>query len=104
MQIPEEFEFMNQKWQIQQQHTKQLSDDMGQCDPNTTTITIDPTLNTSMMQQTLWHELVHCFEITLQLDLPDRTVDLLALSLIHFFKTNPDFLTLLVEDTEHDYQ
>jgi hypothetical protein len=101
--IPDEFQFMNQRWRIQQLQTKQLGEDMGECDPMTTTITLDPSLNATMMQQTLWHELVHCWEITLQLDLPERTVDLLALSLIHFFRTNPRFVDVILEDLENDY-
>jgi hypothetical protein len=39
----------------------------------------------------------------MQLELTERQVDCLSLGLFSMFRTNPDFLTLLVEDTEHDY-
>lgn len=99
--IPNQFEFMNQKWQIKPASYKELKEDMGLCDPNTNTITIDPTLPPDLILQTIFHEIIHAWEMTLQLDLPERTVDLLALSLVHFFTSNPGFAKIF-EATDND--
>lgn len=98
-QIPNQFEFMNQTWTIRPAQYKELKDDMGECDAMTNTIKLDPSLPPDVLLQTLVHEIIHVWEITLQLDLPERTVDLLALSLIHFFKTNMPFVKLFDETT-----
>lgn len=96
-QIPTEFSFMNQTWRIRPAMHNELKDSMGQCDPMTNTIIIDPTLPSDVLLQTIMHEILHTWEITLQLDMPDRTVDLMALCLIHFFKSNPQFAGLFME-------
>ena len=77
----------------------ELKDSMGQYDPMTNTIMVDPTLPPDILLQTIFHEILHSWEFTLQLDMPDRTVDLMALSLIHFFRTNPQFAELFTEVT-----
>ena len=101
--IPNQYEFMNQTWRIRPAQYKELKDDMGECDPMSNTIKVDPTLPPDVFLQTLMHEILHSWEITMQLDLPERTVDLLALSLIHFFKTNQKFAELFTaEDTDND--
>ena len=101
--IPNQYEFMNQTWTIRPAQYKELKDDMGECDPVSNTIRVDPTLPPDVFLQTLFHEILHSWEITMQLDLPERTVDLLALALIHFFKTNQKFVELFTaEDTDND--
>jgi len=100
--IPTQFQFMNQTWTIKPAQYRQLKEDMGLCDPMTNTITVDPTLPPDVLLQTIFHEIIHTWELTLQLDMPERTVDLLALSLIHFFKTNADFAQVFIERTDHD--
>ena len=99
-QIPTEFSFMNQTWRIRPAGHNELKDSMGQCDPMTNTIMVDPTLPPDVLLQTIFHEILHSWELTLQLDMPDRTVDLMALSLIHFFKTNPGYAELFMEVTD----
>jgi len=100
--IPNTFSFMNQTWTIRPAQYKELGDDMGECDARTMTIKVDPTLPPDQLLQTIWHEIIHSWELTLQLDLPERTVDLLALSLIHFFKMNPAFADVFVREINND--
>jgi len=98
MQIPEEIEFMSQTWHIREATHKELVDCLGQCDPQTNTILLDPSLPDSVMLQTLFHELVHVLEMTLNQCLTEQQVDSMASGLVHLLKTNPS-LTRLLENT-----
>lgn len=96
--IPERFEFMRQQWTIRSAMAREMPDDMGQCRPVDLEIVIDSTLPEDLQRQVLWHELIHTIEQTFQLDMPDRTVDLIALGIIELIETNPELAMTLIGD------
>ena len=89
-----EIEFMSQLWQIRPAKPKELVDALGQCDPTTNTIIIDPDLPPSVMLQTLTHEWVHLIEQTMNLHLTETQVDAMAAGILHLLATNPELLAL----------
>lgn len=98
MQIPKEIEFMSQLWQIRAAKPKELVDCLGQCDPRTNTILLDPDLPTDVMLQTLTHELMHLLEMTLNQCLTEQQVDVMAAGIVHILRTNPELLELYNQD------
>jgi hypothetical protein len=94
MQIPAKIKFMSQDWIIRAADARELNNDLGQCDANTNTIILDPHLTPSVMLQTLFHELVHLIEITLNQCLTEQQTDTMATGIVHMFKENPDLLKL----------
>lgn len=89
-----EIEFMSQLWNIRAARPKELVDCLGQCDPQTNTIIIDPDLPASVMLQTLTHEWVHLIEMTMNLHLTETQVDSMAAGILHLLATNPELLAL----------
>ena len=98
MQIPKEIYFMSQLWQIRAAKSKELIDCLGQCDPRTNTILLDPDLPTDVMLQTLTHELMHLLEMTLNQCLTEQQVDVMAAGIVHILRTNPELLELYNQD------
>lgn len=97
-----EIEFMSQLWTIRAAKPKELIDCLGQCDPGTNTIIIDPDLPASVMLQTLGHEIVHLIEQTMNLHLTEQQVDCIASGAIHLLKTNPELLKLYEDKLENE--
>lgn len=89
MQIPEQIEFMSQTWSIRYAEPRELTECVGQCDPRTNTILLDPSLPESVLLQTLTHELMHLLEMTLNQCLTEQQVDTMASGLVHLLKANP---------------
>lgn len=102
MQIPKQFTFMSQQWQIRTAGPKELHESMGLCDPQTNTIILDTDLSDDVLLQTLTHELVHCIEITLNQCLTEQQVDTMAAGLVHLFKANPHLLDLYRSEQEYE--
>ena len=98
MRIPKEIYFMSQLWQIRAAEPRQLIDCVGQCDPKTNTILLDPELKDDVLLQTLTHELLHTLEITLNQCLTEQQVDVMAAGILHLLKTNPELLALYHSD------
>jgi hypothetical protein len=94
MQIPKNIEFMSQLWEIRAAKPKELIDCLGQCDPKTNTILLDPDLPTDVLLQTLTHELLHTLEMTLNQCLTEQQVDVMAAGIVHLLRTNPELLEL----------
>jgi len=94
MTIPPYIKLYSQIWSIRASQPHELGDDLGQCKHETHEIILNPGQTQQQMYQTLMHEIVHAFELTLDLELTERQVDLLALSFIHFVRENPDFMDL----------
>jgi hypothetical protein len=102
MHLPQQIEFMSQKWSIRTARYKELDNCLGQCDPTTNTIIIDPDLPDDVMLQTLFHEIIHSWEITLCQNLTEQQVDVLSTAMIHCFKQNPELLLLLSQEENYD--
>jgi hypothetical protein len=98
MQIPKEIYFMSQLWQIRAAEPRQLIDCVGQCDPKTNTILLDPELTNDVLLQTLTHELMHVLEMTLNQCLTEQQVDVMAAGIVHILRTNPELLELYHSD------
>ena len=101
MQIPKQFEFMSQLWEIRAAKPKELVDCVGLCDPKTNTILLDPELTNDVLLQTLTHELIHTLEMTLNQCLTEQQVDVLAAGILHLLKTNPELLALYNSNVKH---
>jgi len=98
--IPNTFQFMGQTWQIKPGTTRDLGQDLGICNRDEMTIYINPAYPTQTIVQTLFHEIVHSWEITLNMHLTEDQVDNLATSMIHWFKSNPEFIPVLIQDED----
>ena len=100
-QIPQEISFMSQTWRIRPARPKELVDCVGQCDPQNLEIVLDPTLPGDVVLSTLFHEIVHIWEITLHQHLTESQTDVIAQAMIHCFRTNPSLLALLATEQEN---
>jgi len=98
--VPETFTLFNQQWQIRTAAKFELENDLGQCRPDQFEILVNTDQCEESLRHTLLHELVHCIEQKLHLELTERHVDLIALGLIDLLSNNPDLLTLF--NKEHD--
>lgn len=94
-QIPDSFTLFGQTWQIRTAEPYELGDDLGQCRADQHEIIISADQSAETLIHTVLHELVHCIELKLDLDLSERQVDLIALGLIDLFRNNPNMLSLL---------
>ena len=97
--IPNEFKLFNQTWQIRTAYTGELTDDLGQCRPDQLEIILNPNQAIESIKHTLLHELIHCIEMKLHLEMTERQVDVIALGLIDLFRSNPE-LSQLFEQGE----
>lgn len=87
--------FMSQTWTIRDAEPRELVDCLGQCDPKTNTIIIDPDLQGPVRLQTIFHEIFHIWEITLNQCLSEGQVDVMATAMIHCLKENPSLIRML---------
>ncbi|KON32722.1 MAG: hypothetical protein AC479_06835 [miscellaneous Crenarchaeota group-6 archaeon AD8-1] len=92
--IPNEFTLFNQKWSIRTAIPGEMTEDLGQCRPDQLEVVLNHNQSTESIRHTLLHELVHCIEQKLHLEMTERQVDLIALGLIDLFRSNPELLEL----------
>jgi hypothetical protein len=92
--IPNEFKLFNQIWSVRTAIQGEMPDDLGQCRPDQLEVVLNPNQATESIRHTFLHELVHCIEMKLHLEMTERQVDLMALGLIDLFRTNPELLEL----------
>jgi hypothetical protein len=93
--LPMTFDLFHQKWRIRAARTGELVEDLGQCRPDQHEIVINPNQTEESMTHTILHEIVHSWEIKLDLDMTERQVDLIALAMIDFFRSNPRAIELI---------
>ena len=92
--IPNNFKLFNQKWAIRTAHMGELPDDLGQCRPDQLEVILNPNQSEESIKHTLLHELIHCIEMKLHLEMTERQVDVVALGLLDLFRSNPELLSL----------
>jgi len=92
-----QFEFMSQTWTIRDAEPRELTDCLGLCDPRTNTIIIDPELQGWVKLQTIFHEIFHVWEITLNQCLSEGQVDVLATAMLHCLRENPELVRMIEE-------
>lgn len=92
--------FMSQTWTIKDAEPRELNGDLGECNPKTNTILIDPELPRTVWLATLAHELVHIIEITLNQCLTEQQTDTIATGIVHLLKSNPDLIKLYAEEEQ----
>ena len=92
--IPNNFTLFNQKWQIRTAVQGELQDDLGQCRPDQLEVVLNHNQTEESIRHTIIHELIHCIEQKLLLEMTERQVDLVALGLIDLFRSNPELLEL----------
>lgn len=102
MAIPGTFKFMSQTWRILPGTAKDIGNDLGQCQADDKVIYLSPNYTEDTVIETLFHEIFHCFEVTLNQHLTEDQVDTMSKAFVHFFKENQDFAKLFItEDTDH---
>jgi len=89
--------FMSQTWTIRDAEPRELIDCLGLCDPKTNTIIIDPELQAWPRLQTIFHEIFHIWEMTMNQCLTEQQVDTMAAALIHCLKENPVLMRMIEE-------
>jgi len=89
--------FMSQTWTIRDAVPGELVDCLGQCDPKTNTILIDPDLTGWVRLQTIFHEIFHIWEMTMHQCLTESQVDTMAAALVHCLHENPRLLKMIEE-------
>ena len=94
-QIPDTFTLFGQQWQIRTAEPYELPEDLGQCRTDQHEIIISANQCPETLIHVIMHELVHCIEVKLHLELTERQVDLVALGFIDLFRNNPNMLSLL---------
>jgi hypothetical protein len=95
--LPMTFRLFDQTWTIRAALQGEIGDDLGQCRPDSHEIVLNPNQAAESMTHTMFHELVHSWELKQHLELSERDVDIIALCLIHFFRGNPEYIRLLQE-------
>lgn len=96
MAIPNNFVLFNQTWSIRTAVPGEIGDDLGQCRSDTHEVVLNPNQNEESIRHTLTHELIHCIEQKLHLEMTERQVDLIALGLIDLLRTNPEFIEMIM--------
>lgn len=96
MNIPQTFELFSQQWQIRAGSPKELDDNNGLCYTDSCEILLNPQQTAQGLKQTLLHELVHCIESKMNLELTENQVDSLAIGLNHLFTANPVFTEMFL--------
>lgn len=89
--------FMSQTWTIRHAEPRELVDCFGLCDPRTNTIVIDPDLTGWPRLQTIFHEIFHVWEMTMNQCLTEQQVDTMASAMIHCLRENPQLITMIKE-------
>ena len=92
-----QIEFMSQQWTIRDAEPRELTDCLGLCDPKTNTIILDPELTGWPRLQTIFHEIFHIWEMTMNQCLTEQQVDTMAAALIHCLKENPILMRMIEE-------
>jgi hypothetical protein len=98
--IPNQFKLFNKPWTIRPSQFNELRDDMGLCMTNNLQVIYDSSFPYEEIEHIIMHELVHAIEQTLQLDLTERQVDLMALGIIDLIKHNPELIAYYMENTD----
>ena len=95
--IPGEIKLFSQAWTIRPGTDKELTANHGMCYPDSCEIIFNAHQTWDNILHTVMHELIHAIETKTQLNMTEAQVDVLALCLIHLFRTNPDLLELFNE-------
>ena len=98
--LPMYYNLFDQRWTIRAAEPGEIGTDLGQCRPDQLEVLINPAQTEESMIHTLYHEIIHSFEQKLQLEMTERQVDLIALTMIHFFRANPDAIYLIIGEDD----
>jgi Zn-dependent peptidase ImmA (M78 family) len=91
-----QIKFMSQTWTIRDAEPRELPEStLGLCDPKTNTIIIEATLTDWPRLQTIFHELFHVWEMTMNQGLTEQQVDTMAAALIHCLHENPELIKMI---------
>jgi len=101
MQIPNKFKLFSQTWCVRGAMPAEIGDDLGQCRPDQLEIILNPNQVPESLIHTLAHEIIHAFEQKQQLEMTERQVDLVALALLDFVRSNPRIMEIF-DDTGTD--
>jgi hypothetical protein len=94
-QIPNTFILFNQTWQIRTALPHEIPDDLGQCRVDQHEIVLAATQCDETLIHVLLHEICHCIEMKLHLEMTERQVDLMSLGILDLFRSNPNMISLL---------
>jgi len=90
--LPQTLRLFGQRWLIRAARPNELTACWGECRPDQLEVVIQANQNEEMQMHTYLHEIIHCIEQKLELELTERQTDLIALGLIDLIKNNEDFL------------
>ena len=98
-QIPNTFTLYGQTWTIRTTDTREMQDNLGLCYADSNEILLNHNQSEQSLVHTLMHELLHSIELKQHLEMTERQIDCMALGLIHLFKSNPNLITLVKEQS-----
>lgn len=105
MNIPNTFKLFQQTWCVRTGTEKELPNELGMCYVDTNEILLRTQgLPVDKIIHVFLHEVIHAIEQSLELEMSERQVDLMALGVMDLFRSNPNMLELLLplEDTTWD--
>ena len=94
MTIPNKFKLFGQDWTIRTGTELELDTDLGRCIVDDNLILLNPLQTKTNLQHTITHEVIHCIEQKLHLNLTEQQVDLVALGLIDIMTNTPEMLAI----------
>lgn len=89
--LPQKIKLFGQTWHIRAARPNELSECWGECRPDQLEVVVNPNQHTGMLAHTLLHEIIHCMEQKLQLNMTEQQVDLLALAMLDLIRNQPQF-------------
>ena len=94
MTTAQKFKLFGQEWQIRTGTDLELDTDLGRCVVDQNLILLNDIQTEASMRHTLTHELIHCIEQKLHLNMTEQQVDLIALGLLDIFTNTPELINL----------
>ena len=84
------FRLFSRSWNIRFSHPGEITDDLGQCRPDQLEILINPNQVSESVKHTIAHEICHAIELSQDLQMTERQIDLMALGIIDLVRNNPE--------------
>ena len=94
MTTPSKFKLFGQEWRIRMGTDLELETDLGRCVVDDNLILLSANQTTAAMKHTLLHEVIHCIEQKLYLNLTEQQVDLIALGLLDIVENTPEMINI----------
>lgn len=97
MWIMPKYRLFSKTWRVRSAEAGEIGSDLGQCRPDQLEIILNPNQSQESMIHTLAHEICHSIELSQDLDMTERQIDLMALGIIDLVRNNPGFFNQFEE-------